>query len=129
MKLLVKTQKYGGNDISATDRMICGAVSGFIAQSITYPIDVIRRRMQTDGIIKGLPPNVLQREMTNSGVKKYHSMSITIQYIAQTEGVRGFFKGVTLNWIKGPISVAVSFTTYDTMKAFFQIDAPAHHRE
>ena len=123
LKILVKKSYGGDREVNATEKMVCGAVSGFVAQSVTYPIDVIRRRMQTDGIIrKSIPRSSLplNYEFTNSGRKKYQSMTRTIQYISATEGMRGFFKGVSLNWIKGPLSIAVSFTTYDSMKDLFK---------
>lgn len=124
MKIIVRKSRDNERDVTASEKMICGGISGFVAQSITYPIDVVRRRMQTDGIIrKNLPKSgfPLNYEFTNSGRKKYQSMARTIQYIAETEGIRGFFKGVSLNWIKGPLSIAVSFTMYDAMKDIFQV--------
>lgn len=95
-------------DISTTMKMVCGALSGFVAQSATYPIDVIRRRMQTDGLI-------------NSQDVRYNSMTQTAKHIFKTEGMKGFFKGVTLNWIKGPIAVGVSFATFDLLKDLLSV--------
>jgi solute carrier family 25 protein 42 len=41
--------------------------------------------------------------------------------IARTEGLRGgLYKGVTMNWVKGPFSVAVSFFVNDSVKAYFR---------
>ena len=51
----------------------------------SYPLDIVRRRMQTDGMLA---------EKTNFGFFRM------IQYVWSTEGLRGFYKGVTLNWIK-----------------------------
>ena len=32
-------------------KLVCGAVAGLVAQSITYPLEVVRRRMQTTGVV------------------------------------------------------------------------------
>lgn len=42
----------------------------------------------------------------------------TASVIYSTSGMRGFFKGLLLNWIKGPITLSISFTTYDIIKVY-----------
>ena len=56
-----------------------------VGQSVAYPLDVVRRRMQTDG---------MRQPRTNL------CMTDVAKVILQAEGVRGMFKGLTLNWIK-----------------------------
>lgn len=81
--------------------LIFGAISGMLGQSTSYPLDIVRRRMQT------------------SAITGYHCTSIlgTFRKIYKEEGLRkGFFKGLSMNWIKGPIAVGISFATYDHVK-------------
>ena len=128
-------------DPSTTEKMLCGAISGLVAQSLTYPLDVIRRRMQTIGIVQTSTGSTLSSPSlvldvgpgrravaTNSSAivmegeiaAKPLSMLHTVRQVVQEQGIRGFYKGVTLNWFKGPIAFSISFTTFDLMKDLLQ---------
>lgn len=81
------------------ERWACGALAGLIAQSTTYPLDIVRRRMQVHPF-------------------RYPTMAVTFRTVVREEGMRaGLFKGLTMNWIKGPIAVGASFTANDYFKA------------
>lgn len=92
-------------ELSTFLRIVSGATAGLVAQSFTYPLDVVRRRLQVDGF-------------GNCSTKKYTSMTGTAFLILKEEGlVRGLYKGLSMNWIKGPISLGISFTIYDFLTA------------
>ena len=105
-------------------KLICGAVSGAIAQSsmslncllltltpslpcslssVTYPLDVIRRRMQMKG--------AMQKEFP------YHNTVHAITTIINNEGVTGLYKGMIPNLLKVAPSVGIAFVSYEFTKA------------
>uniref|UniRef100_A0A8D0L654 Mitochondrial coenzyme A transporter SLC25A42 n=1 Tax=Sphenodon punctatus TaxID=8508 RepID=A0A8D0L654_SPHPU len=83
------------------ERLLFGACAGLIGQSASYPLDVVRRRMQTAGVTG----------------HAYSTIFLTMQEIIREEGlVRGLYKGLSMNWVKGPVAVGISFTTFDLMQ-------------
>ncbi|KAJ8357732.1 hypothetical protein SKAU_G00205260 [Synaphobranchus kaupii] len=91
-------EKSGRSQPYSYERLAFGACAGLIGQSASYPLDVVRRRMQTAGVTG----------------HTYGTISGTIREIVAEEGlVRGLYKGLSMNWVKGPIAVGMSFTTFD----------------
>ncbi|XP_066269654.1 mitochondrial coenzyme A transporter SLC25A42-like [Branchiostoma lanceolatum] len=88
----------GGKEPNPIQRLIFGMLAGLFGQSASYPLDVIRRRMQTEGVTGNPCSSILG----------------TARMIIKEEGVRrGLYKGLSMNWVKGPIAVGISFTTFD----------------
>ncbi|XP_042228953.1 mitochondrial coenzyme A transporter SLC25A42-like isoform X2 [Homarus americanus] len=85
------------------ERMMFGAVAGLVGQSSSYPLDIVRRRMQTATV-------------TGNG-NSYKTIIGTLSKVYREEGLfHGLYKGLSMNWIKGPIAVGISFSTFDTLK-------------
>lgn len=94
-----------GKNPGTMERLAFGACSGVCGQTLSYPLDIVRRRMQT-AVITG---------------HHYQSILGCLKTIYREEGVRrGFFKGLSMNWIKGPIATGISFATYDRVRDFLR---------
>ena len=157
-------------DPTTIERLQCGALSGLFAQTLAYPLEVTRRRMQTIGIVPTsgsesavvnfmgvsqvkpqvdeLPVSETQPQSQQKKPQKqriyatatsttstaqqkpiiqhqHHkppSMITTMQHLLEEQGIRGFYKGVTMNWVKGPIAFSISFTTFDTIQGWIETE-------
>eukprot|EP00003_Mantamonas_plastica_P032367 TRINITY_DN876_c2_g1_i1.p1 TRINITY_DN876_c2_g1~~TRINITY_DN876_c2_g1_i1.p1 ORF type:complete len:171 (+),score=45.10 TRINITY_DN876_c2_g1_i1:154-666(+) len=88
--------------------LLCGAGSGAVAQTFTYPIDLIRRRMQ----MVGMPGTTTQ----------YNSILHCAQSVVAEEGVKGLYRGMVACYLKVVPGMAVSFMTYEFMKGVLDIE-------
>ncbi|CAG8532041.1 13553_t:CDS:2 [Acaulospora colombiana] len=84
-----------------------GGIAGAVSQTVAYPFEVIRRRMQVYG---AFDPS------------KFVGIWQTTKTIWNTSGFRGFFVGLSIGYLKVTPMVAVSFTVYNRMKLLMNID-------
>lgn len=87
-------------------KLLMGAMAGGVAQTLTYPFDLLRRRFQ-----------VLTMGQNELGFK-YTSVSNALYTIFKTEGFFGAYKGLTANLFKVIPSMAVSWLTYEVIKDY-----------
>ncbi|RCV26994.1 hypothetical protein SETIT_5G290200v2 [Setaria italica] len=96
---------------SVTLKLSCGAAAGLFGQTLTYPLDVVRRQMQVQN----------QQQNGLFGCPRITGTFQGLIAIKQTQGWRQLFAGLSLNYIKVVPSVAIGFTAYDTMKHLLKI--------
>ena len=96
-------------DISPVQIFASGLFAGAMGQTVAYPFDVIRRRMQLYRITEHLPAHHY-----NSGIKN------AIKSIVKTHGwMKGVFSGLSINYVKVAPASGVSFLVYETLKNKF----------
>lgn len=93
-----------------------GALSKMVASTFTYPLQVVKSRMQQ-------PSSSL--ELTSTGdvtvVKRdYVGLMRTIGRMWRVEGLTGFFKGAVPNAVRVAPSAAVTFLVYESMMDMLQ---------
>ncbi|XP_042396953.1 mitochondrial carrier protein CoAc2-like [Zingiber officinale] len=89
-------------------KLACGSVAGLLGQTLTYPLDVVRRQMQVEAL------STANNEM---GRGTFGSLVMIIQ----TQGWRQLFSGLSINYLKVVPSVAIGFTAYDVMKSWLKV--------
>lgn len=81
---------------------LCGGLAGIMGQTVSYPLDVVRRRMQTAQLAPGLT--------------RAPTMVAVFRELVRTEGAQGLFKGLSVNYFKAPIALGISFSMYHKVK-------------
>jgi solute carrier family 25 protein 16 len=97
---------YQRVQLSAPAELISGALAGLVSQTASYPLEVIRRRMQVGG-----------------AVGDGHRMSVveTARRILVERGWRGFFVGLSIGYVKIIPMSATSFYVYERGKWLLDI--------
>lgn len=100
----------GGLVLTVPGKLLCGGLAGAVAQSVSYPLDVTRRRMQLAC-------------MTPETQKFGMGMVKTLSLIYRENGVvKGLYRGMSINYIRAIPMVAMSFSTYELMKQLLHLD-------
>jgi len=90
-------------EVIVVRKLACGALAGAISQTLTYPLDVLRRKMQVTG-------------MSNIEFK-YNSAWGAAKSIIRKQGLVGLYSGIWPNLLKVAPAIGTSFVTYETLKS------------
>jgi solute carrier family 25 protein 16 len=103
-------QKYDKNHnrplLNAPFELLAGALAGLVSQTSSYPIEVLRRRMQVGGAV---------------GDGRRLGFAETARKIWLERGFRGFWVGLTIGYIKVVPMAAVAFFVYERVKGTLHI--------
>ncbi|XP_053868302.1 calcium-binding mitochondrial carrier protein SCaMC-3 [Malaclemys terrapin pileata] len=96
-------QKYSRNtaDPGILVLLACGTMSSTCGQIASYPLALVRTRMQAQASIEGAP------QPTMLGLFKH---------ILSREGVLGLYRGIAPNFMKVIPAVSISYVVYENMK-------------
>ena len=100
--------------LSVTTRLGCGAVAGTTGQTIAFPLDVVRRRMQMSGWAGAAALH--GADASHASAVAYKGMVDCFARTVREEGVRALFKGLWPNYIKVVPSIAIAFVSYEQLK-------------
>nr|CAB3472253.1 unnamed protein product [Digitaria exilis] len=97
-------ERCSPHDSTAVVSLFSGSLSGIASSTATFPLDLVKRRMQLKGA---------------AGTASAHKSTITgtVRDILQKEGPRGFYRGIAPEYLKVVPSVGIAFMTYETLKS------------
>ncbi|KAI9375642.1 mitochondrial carrier [Aspergillus egyptiacus] len=87
--------------LTAAAELFSGAIAGLVSQTSSYPFEVIRRRMQVGGVV---------------GDGRRLGIAETARTIFLETGLRGFWVGLTIGYLKVMPMTATGFFVYERLK-------------
>ncbi|EEF51317.1 mitochondrial adenine nucleotide transporter ADNT1 [Ricinus communis] len=114
---LLKSKPFGlvqDNELGVATRLACGAAAGTVGQTVAYPLDVIRRRMQMVGWKDAA--SVITGDGKTKAPLEYTGMVDAFRKTVRHEGFGALYKGLVPNSVKVVPSIAIAFVTYELVK-------------
>ncbi|CAH2069264.1 unnamed protein product [Thlaspi arvense] len=109
------------NELSVVTRLSCGAVAGTVGQTVAYPLDVIRRRMQMVGW-KGASSSVVAGDGIGKASVEYSGMIDAFRKTVRHEGYGALYKGLVPNFVKVVPSIAIAFVAFENVKDILGVE-------
>ena len=100
-----KTFKSYEAEYPSLFKLLCGGCAGMTAISVTYPTDLVRRRLQMQSFSLEVP--------------RYSGIMDCVRKIYKTEGIYGLYRGLSINYVKTFPTLAIQFYALDTLKENF----------
>ena len=95
----------------STGDAVAGMVASVVAKTGTFPLDLVRKRIQVQGPTRG--------RYVHKNIPEYGGMAATIRAIVRSEGFRGLYRGLTVSLIKAAPASAVTMWTYERALRFY----------
>lgn len=88
-------------------RLAGGGLAGITAASVTYPLDLVRTRLSAQ-----------------TNVNYYRGIWHALSTITREEGIFGLYKGLGACLLGVGPNLAISFSVYDTVRSYWQLQRP-----
>ncbi|XP_035231354.1 graves disease carrier protein-like isoform X2 [Stegodyphus dumicola] len=105
-----RSSSSGGIVLNVPALLLCGGIAGGVAQTVSYPLDVARRKMQL---------SMMRPETHRFGKDLITTLVLTFR----EDGIKkGLYRGMSINYLRAIPMTAVSFSTYELMKRLLGLD-------
>uniref|UniRef100_A0A2K5UQ08 Mitochondrial thiamine pyrophosphate carrier n=1 Tax=Macaca fascicularis TaxID=9541 RepID=A0A2K5UQ08_MACFA len=85
--------------------LLCGSGAGVISKTLTYPLDLFKKRLQVGGFEHA--------RAAFGQVRRYKGLMDCAKQVLQKEGALGFFKGLSPSLLKAALSTGFMFFWYE----------------
>ena len=131
-------------DLSVATRLACGAVAGACGQTVAFPFDVVRRRLQMVGLKDGAAASSTVAKpassaaplasiapaagvgavhvSTHAPAPRYNGMVDCFVKTVREEGMGALWRGILPNYYKVVPSIAIAFVTYELVRDVLNVE-------
>jgi solute carrier family 25 thiamine pyrophosphate transporter 19 len=90
---------------------VAGTVASVLAKTGTFPLDLVRKRIQVQGPTR--------RRYVHKNIPEYKGTVGAVRTILRQEGLRGLYRGLTVSLVKAAPASAVTMWTYERALLFY----------
>ncbi|XP_073540134.1 mitochondrial thiamine pyrophosphate carrier isoform X1 [Phyllobates terribilis] len=91
--------------------LLCGSGAGVISKTVTYPLDLFKKRLQVGGFE--------QARAAFGEVRTYKGLVDCACRMQKEEGFKGLFKGLSPSLLKAAVSTGLTFFCYEMFCSMF----------
>lgn len=102
-----KKQLFGGENLTAWQKLICGGLTGSTASTLTYPLDVIRTNLSVD---------------TGGATNQRPSIFSCGKHLYREGGIRGLYRGLPSTLFGITPYIGFKMASFDILRTFFSVD-------
>ena len=96
----------------STGGAVAGTIASVVAKTGTFPLDLVRKRIQVQGPTRG--------RYVHKNIPEYRGTVGTVRMILSREGFRGLYRGLTVSLLKAAPASAVTMWTYERALRFYE---------
>jgi len=108
--------------------LVAGAISGGLAAAVTTPLDVIKTRLQTQGMSLAKTSTGELGGAPREFKVRYNGFVEAFQAVSREHGYGGFFRGMAPRVLQIGPSCALSWCAYESVKQVLQSIAPKNEQ-
>ncbi|XP_069808736.1 mitochondrial thiamine pyrophosphate carrier [Dendropsophus ebraccatus] len=101
--------------------LLCGSGAGVLSKTLTYPLDLFKKRLQVGGFE--------QARAAFGEVRTYQGLVDCACRIQREEGFKGLFKGLSPSLVKAAVSTGLTFFCYEIFCHMFWSMKKSKHRQ